>query len=146
MWKEALQLSMAESSQASIERGQGDTLSSTSSSMPQVDIKAVARACRNSEIPRRCASSHAWKLEQRPINRHCWLVLWMMMYWSQREGEGKGGGKAEGGRRLSCERTLVLFAVPGTLTSLGHCLILTLCAPKLFSFFGNSVLDIVTGL
>ena len=55
MWKEALQLSMAESSQASLERNDGDALSS-SSSLHEVDIKAAARACRNSEIPRRFAS------------------------------------------------------------------------------------------
>ena len=49
MWKEAQQLSMAESSQASVsgERSSGDALTS------EVDIRAAAKACRNSEVPRR---------------------------------------------------------------------------------------------
>ncbi len=49
VWKEAQQLSMAESSQASVsgERHSGDALSS------EVDISAAAKACRNSEVPRR---------------------------------------------------------------------------------------------
>ena len=49
MWKEAQQLSMAESSQASVsgERSSGDALIS------EVDIRAAAKACRNSEVPRR---------------------------------------------------------------------------------------------
>lgn len=51
VWKEALQLSMAESSQASVsgERAQSDA----SSSSAEVDIMAAAKACRNSELPRR---------------------------------------------------------------------------------------------
>lgn len=52
VWKEAQQLSMAEASQASLgERNQADA--ATSSSEPEVDIKAAVRACRNSEVPRR---------------------------------------------------------------------------------------------
>ena len=54
MWKEAQQLSMAESSQASVtgeRNGLNDTASS--SSPAEVDIKAAARACRNVEVPRR---------------------------------------------------------------------------------------------
>ena len=49
MWKEAQQLSMAESSQASVnsERHSGEALSC------EVDIRAAAKACRNSEVPRR---------------------------------------------------------------------------------------------
>ena len=52
VWKEALQLSMAESSQASVsgERAQSDASSSSSA---EVDIMAAAKACRNSELPRR---------------------------------------------------------------------------------------------
>lgn len=52
VWKEAQQLSMAESSQASVsgERHSGDGLSS------EVDIRAAAKACRTSEVPRRSAS------------------------------------------------------------------------------------------
>ena len=52
MWKEAQQLSMAESSQASVsgERHSGEALRC------EVDIRAAAKACRNSELPRRSAS------------------------------------------------------------------------------------------
>ena len=52
VWKEAQQLSMAESSQASAssERRSGETVSC------EVDIRAAAKACRNSEVPRRSAS------------------------------------------------------------------------------------------
>lgn len=55
MWKEAQQLSMAESSQASLgERNHADPSSSLSaSSEPELDMKAAVRACRNSEVPRR---------------------------------------------------------------------------------------------
>ena len=54
MWKEAQQLSMAEASQASLgERSQGDAGNPSSSSPPEVDIKAAVKACRNSEVPRR---------------------------------------------------------------------------------------------
>ena len=53
MWKEAQQLSMAESSQASV-TGERNSLNDTSSaSSAEVDIKAAARACRNAEVPRR---------------------------------------------------------------------------------------------
>lgn len=52
VWKEAQQLSMAESSQASVsgERHSGEALRC------EVDIRAAAKACRNSELPRRSAS------------------------------------------------------------------------------------------
>ncbi|DBA77116.1 TPA: hypothetical protein ACH3X1_009695 [Trebouxia sp. C0004] len=54
VWKEAQQLSMAEASQASVsgERHSGDALSS------EVDIRAAAKACRNSEVPRRFIRLH----------------------------------------------------------------------------------------
>ncbi len=52
VWKEAQQLSMAESSQSSVsgERRSGEAVS------PEVDIRAAAKACRNSEVPRRSAN------------------------------------------------------------------------------------------
>ncbi|KAL0050961.1 hypothetical protein WJX82_011093 [Trebouxia sp. C0006] len=54
VWKEAQQLSMAESSQASVnsERHSGEALSC------EVDIRAAAKACRNSEVPRRFIRLH----------------------------------------------------------------------------------------
>ena len=53
VWKEAQQLSIAESSQASMTGERNSLNDASSSSSSEVDIKAAARACRNAEVPRR---------------------------------------------------------------------------------------------
>lgn len=140
MWKEALQLSMAESSQASLERNHGDIYSS--SSLHEVDIKAAARACRNSEIPRRYASSPfllaaGAEAHQQTLPGdgalHCgWSCIGILgwrgggvMHWGWGEGEmvmhwGQGGGGFLRADILSSCSPL------GTLTSLRACMTLTL--------------------
>ena len=122
MWKEALQLSVAESSQASLERNHGDALSS--SSLCEVDIKAAARACRNSEIPRRCASLPCLLGAGAQAHQHTLLMgVRAMLCGSHCTGamgeQGQTGEQGRGGTRFPVSRHPV-----GTRASLEHCMIL----------------------
>ena len=107
VWKEALQLSMAESSQASLDGNQADALSSTASSLREVDIKAVAKACRSSEIPRRCAASPSCLVGTG--SRHLSQTLLVGGALPPRVGGGRG--RAGGGEATaSCEQIPCPFA------------------------------------